>query len=70
MFAKGGLISERFSHWFKSPKMGTKSRPRSLTVDSAQGCDLAPILGDVSQSENFSEIRLTLALIRVKSFKK
>ena len=51
--------------------MGTKSRPRSLTVDSAQGgCDLAPILGDVSQSENFSEIRLPLALIRVKSFKK
>ena len=52
--------------------MGTKSRPRSLTVDSAQGFDLAPILGDVSQSENFSEteIRLPLALIRVKSFKK
>ena len=32
--------------------MGAKSR-----VDNAQGCDLAPIFGDLSQSKKLSEIK-------------
>ena len=29
--AKGGLISESFSLWLKSPKKGAKSRPSALS---------------------------------------
>ena len=43
-------------------------------MESAQGSDLTPFLGDLSQSENFSEIKLpvikslfTLILLRVQN---
>ena len=60
--AKGGLISERFSFWLKSPQKDAKSLSwaSSLSVDSAQNNDLAAFLGDLSQSENFFEIKLPL----------
>ena len=59
IYTKGGLISESFSFWLKSPKMGAKSRSwaSSLFVDSPQGCSLVPIFGDLSQSEKLSEIK-------------
>ena len=46
-FTKGGLISESFSLWIKSPKIGAKSLlcASSLLVDGAQDSDLAPIFG-------------------------
>ena len=55
---KGGLISEFFSLWLKSPKKGVKSLPEasSVLVDSAQESDLAPFFEDMSQSKN-SEIK-------------
>ena len=39
--------------------MGGKSWPwvRSTKKENAQDCDLAPILGDLSQNENLSEIK-------------
>ena len=66
---KGGVISESFSLILKSAKLGAKSQPRasSLYVDSAQGCDLAPIIGDLSQSENFSEIKSPLKINATES---
>ena len=59
MSVKGGLISESFSLWLKSLKMGDKSLPWAsfLLVDSAQRSDLAPIFEDLSQSEKLFEIK-------------
>ena len=56
---KGGVISERFSFWLKSAKLSAKSRPwaSSFYANITQGCGLAPIIGDVSQSEKLSEIK-------------
>ena len=55
---KGGLISESFSVWIKSYKKGAKSLSwaSSLYVDIDQDSDLAPFLGDLSQSKNLSHI--------------
>jgi hypothetical protein len=47
MTLKGSFISESFSLWLKSQK----KRQITTLVDSAQYCDLAPFLGDLSQSE-------------------
>ena len=44
---KVGLISKGFSLWLKSPKNGAKSRSWELSQD----CHLAPLFGDLSQSE-------------------
>ena len=54
----GGLILKSFSLQLKSPNMSAKSLPWAsfLLVDSAQGSDLAPIFGDLSQIEKLSEI--------------
>ena len=45
--------------------MGAKSQPwaSSLYVDTAQGCDLASIIVDLSQSEKLSEIKPPLKII-------
>ena len=50
---KGSLISDFFFTLAQTSKKGTKSRPSasSLWVDSAQGRDLAPSFGDLSQSK-------------------
>ena len=66
---KGGVISESFSLWLKSAKLGAKSRPwaSSLYADSAQGCGLAPIIGDLSQSEKLSEIKPPLKITATDS---
>ena len=47
---KGGLVTESFSLWLKSPKKVIKK--------GVQDSDLAPLLGDLSQSEKHSEIIL------------
>ena len=54
--AKGGLISESFSLWLKFPKMDAKTRPRACPIylHSAQGRDLAPILG--AKVKNFLKL--------------
>ena len=46
-FTKGGLISESFLLWIKSPKIGARSLlwSSSLFVDGGQDSDLALILG-------------------------
>ena len=56
---KGGLISESFSLWVKSPKIGANSLSwaSSLYVDSALKSDLAPIFGDLSLSDKLSVIK-------------
>ena len=56
--SKGGLISESFSLWLKSPKMGAKSRSwvSSLFVDSPQGCSLALILDIWAKVKNFLKL--------------
>ena len=61
---KGGLISESFLFWLKSPKMGAKLWPWALLAkrEHAQGRDLAPVFGDLSRSEKPSEIEPPLAL--------
>ena len=63
---KGGLISESFSLWLKSPKMGTKLQPWGLSTkrEDAQDLDLAPIFGDLSQNEKLSDIKPPLVYIR------
>ena len=48
-FSKGGLISENFSLWFKSPKKGTNW---SLKEKNYLGCDLAPFFGDLAKVKN------------------
>ena len=59
---KSGSISERFALWLKFPKQCqiTILSIFSLQVDSAQ--DLAPIFGDLYQSEKLSEIKPPLIL--------
>ena len=49
---KGSLISESFSLWLKSPKMGAKSLLWALSIkrENAQGSDLAPIVGNLNES--------------------
>ena len=56
---QGGLISELFSLLLKSRNKCAKSHSwaPSVYVDIAQECDLAPLLGDLSQSEKLSEIK-------------
>ena len=54
--AKGGLISESFHFSSNLEKMGAKAHtPERLffRLDSTQGSDLAHILWDLSQNENF-----------------
>ena len=51
---KGGLISDCFSFWLKSPKMGAKSRPWAMSIFSLEPWDLAPIFWNLSQSEKLS----------------
>ena len=59
--AKGGLFSETFSLWLKSPNKGAKSLMNTFFfVQSAQENDLTPYLGDLSQWERLSEIKLAL----------
>ena len=58
---KGGLISESFSIWLKSPKRGAKNyhehyRPKE------NNSEMASLLGYLSQSENSSDIKLPLAI--------
>jgi hypothetical protein len=59
---KGSLISEPFSYWLKSPKK-RQITPLSTIhlIENAQRSDLAPIFGDLSQSEKLSEIKPPLA---------
>ena len=49
----GGLISESFSPCLKSPKIDAKLLSWALSAkrDDAEDIDLAPIFGDLSQSE-------------------
>ena len=67
---KGGLFSENFSLWLKSPKQKSN---KSLSwapfpyVDSAQNSDLAPFSGDLSQSEKLSENKPPLMWFQVQS---
>ena len=58
---KGGFVSECFSNWRKS-----KKNPLALSTQQkdAQGSDLSPIFGDLSQSENNSEIKTPLVLFK------
>ena len=58
-FSKGGLISESFSIWLKSPNMFAKSHPSALSTyrEDAQESDLTPIFGYLSQSEKLSQIK-------------
>ena len=52
---KGGLISERFSLWLKSPKKGAKNYlEHHSRKKNAQDSDLAHFLGDLSQNEKLS----------------
>ena len=51
---KGGLITERFLFRLKSSQTGCQITP------SAQGRDLAPFIGDLSKTEEVSEIKLHL----------
>ena len=61
VWLKGGLISESFSLWLKSPNKGAKSLMNTFFfVQSAQENDLTPYLGDLSQWERLSEIKLAL----------
>ena len=55
---KGGLISERFSIWLKSPQTVPNHSTEHLLFRWSQ---LAPIFGDLSQSEQLSEIKPPLA---------
>ena len=43
-------LRSKMSHWPEIPRR----------YDSAQGSDLAPFFGDLSQNENLSEIKLSL----------
>ena len=57
--AKGDLISDSFSLWLKCPKIDAKSLPWALFIqkEDAQGSDLAPIFGDLSQSKFFFDFK-------------
>ena len=55
---KDGLISERFSIWLKSPQNVPNHSTEHLLFSWSQ---LAPIFGDLSQSEQLSEIKPPLA---------
>ena len=60
---KGGLVSESFSHWFKSvsPKKCQNTVLSTIHLTkSAQESDLTPYFGDSSQSEKLSEIKTPL----------
>ena len=48
---------ESFSLWLKFQKMGAKSQGSKEKMLIAQGHDLAPIFGDLSQNEKQSEIK-------------
>ena len=48
--------------------MGAKSRPWGLSDENAQHHDLAPIYGDLSQSEKLSEIKPPLSVAALKSW--
>ena len=67
---KGCLISKKFSLWLKSPKKGATHYPeRYLSKYPPQGSDLASFWGDLSQSENLSEIK-PLLMITVSAISK
>ena len=55
---KGGLFSESFLVWLKSPKIGANHYPKHYPprTQNAKDCNLAPMFGDFSQIENVSEI--------------
>ena len=58
---KGGLISESFSIWLKPPKRGAKYYPEQYPPKEKDS-EMAPFLGDLSQSENCSDIKPHLAI--------
>ena len=49
--SKGGLISDSFSLWLKSPNKGAKFSP------STQEIDLVPLFGDLIKSYKLSKIK-------------
>ena len=56
---KGGLISECFSLWHKSPQNKVPNHDSKHLLFRwivAQDRDLAPFLGDLSQDEKLSEV--------------
>ena len=65
-YSKGGLISESFSLWLKSPKTGAKSLSWELLTkrEDAQDkkCSVS-FFGDLSQSEKRSEIKPPLVVL-------
>ena len=61
---EGGLISESFLFWLKSPKIGAKSLSRGLFTKEKilRRVDLAPFFCRFEpERENFSKIKLPLA---------
>ena len=58
---KGVLISESFSIWLKSPKKRCKNYPEHYPPKEKDS-EIAPSLGDLSQSENCSDIKPPLAI--------
>ena len=55
--SKGGLISESFSLWLKSPNLSAKSCPWSLFTYRNEGSVIGTHFGDLSKSEKVSEIK-------------
>ena len=51
---KVALSQKVFQIWLKSPKKGAKSQTWALSTyrEDAQGLDFAPLIGDLSQSQN------------------